>query len=904
MGTLKEEKPCGCIEHDARMSIPLMPVRAAIAPLGAKTPTLPKNFQVLAKADGEITYTSRILKKGFLYVYDEKDKIWSEYLINEGGYYFPLKKDTLVSDQMLSAKTFNCSFNPTHEGMASFITVKAHKDFVTRLAWSPVRWTDKVWKMYQDGKDGAENRNKFMQVFNSGAWYEYVMSKQEEPTNVPNSIGMRSLATVVAEYAESAQSNTEKFNRFSLTNFTSKPQKLVGSIHSEADKVLFHGGALFNVQDPTGITTDLASLRHVALDDKLFENEEFKDGLFLLGAITQLEVNIREKAAKEFSDAHYNLGQPVQSMGSIGQDLEMYNKSEEQREEIEEKRDAERAKLAKEIKLAEDEAWVQYSERIDERGRGSSGGEKSAKVLFEEKYAAAYKKICENIIKPIDDMHAAITGSTIFSEQFEGHFDGDNPKHSVVYVKLFSSCIIGTQESPTCAAVYKKWMDDDTDKYNPLNRALLFNNDALIKEVDQAVKNKVGYDKIPWADYFNQLKAFIEMAEKALGNNVEYKEIGQLNDALLKIIANPFSETLQQNSTLINKISKTIIGAGVSQYRAFIPVNVIGKQREFITEIVRIATGINASDHITDKQVRDILQRLAIKGVRVAGQGKKIKRYFIALDEKSLDKIEEIIKNGISWKAYRDHTRDTAARMQRTTARVQSTHLSVRGFVVVLQAAQVLQFMMDKNEWSRSGRPETVFAGLSLAALAGGAIELGADAILAYRTLTTSGTETVKSIARYGKRLGVAAGIGLAIYDGFRAVEEFQAENYYLSALYGASFILGVGAIYASTTVGIAMLSGLFGVSVGFWPALIIIGLALLVGYLIDQIKGDDIEQWLMRTRWGIPSNTTVIKFRTGKDEQKAYRILMGLEKDEEKERKEQELTDAIYEGFQQGVYL
>ncbi|WP_159564216.1 T6SS effector BTH_I2691 family protein [Budvicia diplopodorum] len=893
MGALKEEKSCGCIEHDDSMSIPLMPVRAAISPLGAKTPVLPKNFQVLAEASGEIAYTSRILNKGFLYVYDEKDKIWSEYLINEGGYYFPLKKDALVSDEMLSAKTFNCSFNPTHEGMASFITVKAHKDFVTRLAWSPVRWTDKVWTMYQD----AENRNKFMQVFNSGVWYDYVMSKQEEPSNVPNCIGMRSLATVVAEYAESAQSNTEKFNRFCLTNFFSKPPKLINYIHSAADKVLFHGGAIFNVQDPTGVTTDLASLRRVALDDRLFENQEFKDGLFLVGAITQLEVNIREKAAKEFSDDHYNLGRPAQSMGSIGQDLELYGKNDDQREDIEEKRDEERSQLAKEISLAEDEAWVQYSKRI-ESGKGSK------KALFEETYAAEYKKIGENIIKPIDDMHAKITASNIFSEQFEGHFDGENPKHSVVYVKLFSSCIIGTQESPTCAAVYKQWMDDDTDKYNPLNRALLFNNAALIKDIDQAVKNKVGYDKIPWADYFGQLKAFIDVAEKALGNNVDYKEISQLNDALLKIIASPFSETLQQNSTLINKISKTIIGAGVSQYRAFIPINVTGKQKAFIAEIVRIATGINSSDHITDKQVRDILQRLAIKGVKVAGKDKKIKRYFIALDEKSLDRIEEIIKKGIPWEEYRDLTRDTAARMQRTNAKVQGAHLSVRGFVVVLQAAQVLQFINDKNEWSRNGRPETVFAGLSLAALAGGAIELGADLAYAYRVLSSIEKEKMLKLSAAGKKLGMAAGIGLAIYDGFRAVEEFQADNMKLFGLYAASAALGGLAVLASSTTVMGIVSGWVGVSLGFWPALVIIGIALFVSYLIDEIKGDDIEKWLMRTRWGIPSDTTVIKFKDGAAEQKQYRILMGLEKDEEKEKKDKEFNDAIYEGFQQGVYL
>ena len=51
-----------------------------------------------------------------------------------------------------------------------------------------------------------------------------------------------------------------------------------------------------------------------------------------------------------------------------------------------------------------------------------------------------------------------------------------------------------------------------------------------------------------------------------------------------------------------------------------------------------------------------------------------------------------------------------------------------------------------------------------------------------------------------------------------------------------------------------------------------------------------------MRTYWGIPYDSSVIKFHTGASEQTGFRILLGLEKDPKKEKEVEDMKKALNE--------
>lgn len=906
--------PCNYCKRDEKYSIPLFPVRAAIAPVDVDTPDLPMTFQVSAKASGKIKYTTRILKKGFLYVFDEKNKSWTDYFVTNRGYYFLLEQGSQITDEMLDGEEFSCTVDERHEAMASFITVKAYEHFVTRLAWSPVRWTADIRSYYEDS---IENRIKHMQTFDSGAWYTYIMSTQEAPDGVDNCIGMRSLGTTVAEFSPNSEGKKAGFDFFSRTLFINKPAKLINTIHSVADKILFHGGVIFNVKDPTGAACDLAHLMQVVFNKTLF-NKEFKDELFLSSAINQLETFIKRKASDEYAEK--NLIIESLRPNPSGIDLGYDNKGEDAREA---QREEDEAKLAikhgPKIKAAEDEAWEQYSRRLDSRGAvdpnsktestKSSEEEKSEKTIFEEKYKTAFDAANDDYMTPIINMHSIIIDSADLMNQFRYNFDGANPSHGIQYVKLFSNCIIGTQRGEACTKVYKKWLDDDSAEYNLIFQAFLFNNKELANKLNEVAKSSKSYANIEWESYFDIFKAFLEGAKEYSGYIAkDNADIKALNEVLIRVIADPFAQKLDSESVLINKVSRLILAAGINQYNAYIIVEVTGRQKEFISGIISRVQA-ETGESLNKKQVEKALRRLAIKGIKINGSKKK-KKYFIALNRNQIKDIAKMVNEGISAEEFKIITTEDARRLQATVDKgvkiAQGANFGVRGGLFVVQLAQVYKLLTDKDEWTRKEMPESTFTLFNIAATVGAGLELAADVTLAYKVLASDGEQFWKGTAKLGYRIGVGAGIGLGVLDYYRAIETNNEELSDLYLISGTLAIVGVLLTipaFTSSALVTAICAYLGVASLGIWPILAIIALSLYIGYLIEKTKGDDIEKWLMRTRWGIPNDVTIIKFKTGADEQKAYRILMGLEKDEEKEKRDKKIQEGIDSYYNSGMY-
>lgn len=877
----KCEASCNFCLRDNVNAIPLLPVRAAIAPPEVDIPALPGNFSVLAEAGGKVRYTSRLLTEGFLYVYDEKDGQWTDYMVTAGGHYMQLPQGAAITDSMMEKTEFACTQGITHEAKASFITVKAWAGCVTRLAWSPVRWSDTVRAFFSDSLD---NRKNYMHEFDSGAWYDYVMSAQEAPPSVPNCIGMRALMDTVSEYSPKGQRSVTAFNRYTLEPLLSKSEALAKTIHSEADKVLFHGGAIFNLNDPTGAASDLAHGMQAVVDMQLERYPSYKDDVALFGNISQLEKSVREMAEDKYIK-NMNVREIMARVEDEYAQPKPLPKDDEEAEAQELER-IQKLKAANQVELdkASDDAWARCSRRLvleSPNGRlDLSDLAQRSKSLdeFKAKHDAVIEALKTNYVDPMAQMLSTLHQHTAFLSQFQHHFDRITPKQGPVFTRLLLRCIVGTQGHPLCSAVYDRWAKDEGVEYNVLFHGLLLNNGPLIDKVTQAAQSTDAYKNVEW-------DKLIEASGQYLDMLIDSKVATDLIGALMGASGVALGEVLNQQAAQINKVSRMIIGLGVSQKKALVPVEVTGRQSKFIGEIIE-AIYQNMGVRLQKQEVKRLVDRLGIRGVKVAGSN-RIKHYFTALDVNQ-GSIEQILSEGkMTLPEYTRHSESLRNQIAEKVARnknaMMSANLGLKGLVLVLQIASLKSLVSEKEMWVANDDIKALKAFSGMLAILGGALEMGAEFGLKFLILSEGKQVILNKVGNIGKGLGVFAGL---ILIGIDAYNYSSTDNERLKDCYfGSAIISGMGivALFLSGPVGIAVI-------------LVSFALAIWVNNEIDDIKGDDIENWIMRTRWGIPYDSSVIKFHNGASEQTGFRILLGLEKDPKKEKEAEDIKKALDE--------
>lgn len=77
-------KRAGC-RFCQRHGLPILPVRPAIMSQHDILPTLPDNVQVPIAAQGETAYTLRLMRSGYLNIWDDYGNSWINYFVTDGG---------------------------------------------------------------------------------------------------------------------------------------------------------------------------------------------------------------------------------------------------------------------------------------------------------------------------------------------------------------------------------------------------------------------------------------------------------------------------------------------------------------------------------------------------------------------------------------------------------------------------------------------------------------------------------------------------------------------------------------------------------------------------------------------------------------------------------------------------
>ncbi|MEX9464355.1 T6SS effector BTH_I2691 family protein [Providencia vermicola] len=189
----KSPKREGC-RFCQRRGLPILPVRPAIMSQHDILPVMPESIQVPIPAQGETAYTLRLMRSGYLNIWDEFGNAWINYFVTEGGFFYPLPENGDVPDEVASGKIKPCIDQPEELAKASLVTLPVMPDGMKNglfwFAWSEVKWTETIRKQFED----KSHRERYMQPFDMDAWLNTQSTAQTLP--------LSELENTIADYSQ------------------------------------------------------------------------------------------------------------------------------------------------------------------------------------------------------------------------------------------------------------------------------------------------------------------------------------------------------------------------------------------------------------------------------------------------------------------------------------------------------------------------------------------------------------------------------------------------------------------------------------------------------------------------------------------------------------------------------
>ncbi|KVP04554.1 T6SS effector BTH_I2691 family protein [Burkholderia stagnalis] len=554
------ERKCGlCDKH----GLLIMPVRYAIAPDTFGLPRLPASMTVEdaphgagkaapgsagkeAKQDltlgGGAHYTARLLRSGYLYVYDEKRDRMEAYWVTQDGYYFRFPSETLVPDEARHAKPCNDNGHPELSGCIGIDN--ATDAGLVWLGFSDVQWTSAVIRAHR-GRAGKAQRERHMRAFDAGAWARRHPTPQRNgaspqpgtaPPNAAHTVPLTALAGTVAEYAptSAAGKHPKRFQPPLAPEFhlrSGLADKMLAACHRRSPGMT---GAIVALDDPAGIAQDIAALlewhQERLLDTHVPQDKygkgygyvtTYRDLVELSSAIGVLQEADAQKTAMEVVQAAPQFADHMKAADPVAREYDAmlartpalanlppmpgkFSKPPTPAEKAAAaaRDDARRHPSGETILAAQKRSWDNYLARTvipDPQGPFQ-------RWLGELK--AAEKILHERHLDPLARAHAAWMRSNLLANKLEFTHDGADPESGDVYTYTMHLCMAATHRFGACRDVYVNWLKGDVnDRSNVLLRALALRQDTLIHAIASAPLDSAA---IPWQQLIDQFKTHVQ----------------------------------------------------------------------------------------------------------------------------------------------------------------------------------------------------------------------------------------------------------------------------------------------------------------------------------------------------------------------------------------------------------
>ncbi|WP_133490783.1 T6SS effector BTH_I2691 family protein [Alcanivorax sp. 24] len=876
-------EPAATCPFCQKTGLPIMPVRYAVARTDGEEDSqafdLPSEFGEGIQGGTGVTlpassakYTTRLLRPGYLYAFNEVRGVWSAYVVTELGFLYEFDvEETTPPDA--SEIEFSC-FRTGEEYMARCITIPdAENAGAIWFAFSDTAWTQDVlaWNRTEG------NREKHMRKIDVGAW---VAGNRKQPHAAP----MDSFMQVINEYDRVGQdygnspastlhmANPETGQPVALTTmptiavrsyptFDFSPHQFHG-FKSEAMGLLGWVGTttqtagapplMVALNDPVGVTAELAALMGARLRELMTEPDHTRP-LAVSAAIESLREAIHDDAEnrqiyeteRAVRDVTVDVGHTAARMNPqdggasvVGMALAdlLFPSQREAREQAYERW---RNPTPDQLAQARRDAWQTYEDKL--RTEGSDGDATTVWADWKSHWRETLTDFDQRVIKPLAEAHVAWMRHSTLSEHLHASCDAKDVESGLGFVNAVLLCIQDTQEYKPCAEAYKQWLEAGTiEKSNLILSAMSFNQAAIVAELNSFSQGGLAPDSLkglPW----DRLIESYDNAVEAIGSGGK-NAVARLAAA----VGGPIAEVAGR--AVDSVVGPGLVALGVIGKAPVIMVDVTMPRANAIAELVARMTVANGQvgDLQELNRAIDIQMRKAeIYGAPEHGTGRF--RYLIMADPRVVEDFPGVDEQGGARRFAESALLTEADRRRLTQLRWRQLLPGAAGLGIVTGILQMValgklaedvdrSMAHEANENSR--RYGTAVAGLigTLGETVGKWSESAAqaDARLARIIEKYVG----KALRVIGRGLGITTGVAMAVFDFYRGDQEMEEGNFTAGRLFQLSGALSVGAMFAfwlgATGIGI-----------------VLVVLVIVIAVLIEIFKDNKIQDWLERCYFG-----------------------------------------------------
>ncbi|WP_313244419.1 T6SS effector BTH_I2691 family protein [Stenotrophomonas rhizophila] len=845
--------------------LPIMPLRYAVArnDFETKAPSLREPFGAdvtsIALPDEHAKYTLRVLRQGYLYVFNEKRGQWRGYVVSQGGFLLEYDLEAGPPPDVGTAKP--CARMSKSASSRCVMIPDAEKAGNIWMGFSDTAWTAAV---LENNKREAY-RTKHMQCVDVGAWVTGTRNQK-------HSAALDKLVTHVSEFAmplPPLDFLKPDFLPPLLQNFTYQIRLLGGtpafshslqafenasaSAHDFIEAAAKAVASLPNktpalmlaVNDPVGVTAEIASLMSARMQ-RFLAQPAIQWPLVTASTIDSLQGIVKNQTIMSRISRTKDTGNMVMAGPNPSMGLARIFGGEEYRKNADAAAELLTTTNKATVEKAADEKWNSYLEKL----RGGKGApEYKAK---QRSLQQSIKKFDESVIVPLAEAHKAwMTGSAL-AGCMECNHDEADPHSGQGYVESLTLCIQDTQDKKLCFDVYDGWLNaKEIDRNNLLLRAIFYNQTDVIRRIGTAVGK--GFDPsmlktLPWdaliGAYANAVK---EIGEG--GQNAAVRLMTSVGGPLMGMVDKVFDRG----------VGPALLAMGVVAGTPVVSVKWQGTKAEAIKELIlrmqAVNPGIGDVDKFALQNAIDIeMRRSNIYGTPL---GRGDFDYLIFTDKSVIEDFPSntgSAHNPAKKLAEMSILTEEEVR-QKTQLRwkqLSGSNIRIGLLTGIMQTIALGKLADDVDSSMVHEREENRWrmrAGLT--ALIGTTSELienwGKNASLAGSRFARFMPANVGRIIGIGGRtFGLAAGALMAFWDGHRAIREYEEGNKGVAVLYWMSAVVGLGAMFAFSSWGGAIL-GASATGVG----IVLVVIAIFIAIIIEFNKDDKLQDWLERSYFG-----------------------------------------------------
>lgn len=799
--------PKSC-EFCEKQGLPLLLVRAAVAPAGSGAP-LAHDLEIPLAATAA-HYTTRLLRQGYVFLYDEARTTWQIYAVTPQGYLF--KVPNKPGKYNVPGK-FNCSTNG-HREIASCVTISDPKN-ATRVwvGFSEVMWTQAVMNKHAD----ESYRDMHMVQID----VKSIMAGK----NGPNIRPIEQVSAVVAEYALNNETAKSIFNH---SPFPPDPRfGTADQLQQECNKMALGKGKILTLPDPAAIAQELALKMHKNAFTFANHNSRRRQ-LIADQTIESIKRGVRfrneqmQKEAGEMLIAQDNAEFP--HLRWEKKTVEFHTKISNQ--------------TAEALKRAADSDWAKYEKKFNNVERRK----------WKENYLKQLEIFDSKFIAPLARNHVSWMQSTALRNYFECNFDENEAGSGVAYAHTLLNCTIATQDKQACARLYDSWLTGSPgDRHNLLMRALVINQQKVADAVHKVHVGDFDARQIPWDSILGIHKEAVEKFAGDAGNvgaRIVVNFIGCFARVLGRIIT--FPDIIDGKMKYSAK--SIIMNAGIIAKKPVVICKLTGSHAEFsalLGKHLKIASGLNIADDVMDVAVRKVINEKGITATRVQGQD-----VWMAMPNDKFDlppaHLTTAEQQG-AWLAKQiNHPREVERLDMNKWKSFTNTNFKFSVIAALLQLVCLSKMATDRQKvLANQSKEESLRLFAALVAFGGTTVDIVGN-MAAGRSAFSMGVP-LATVSNYwlivGRGAGAAAGVAMALFDIYHAYVEIRT---------GGDGVV-IGAYIASAVVG-ALLTYVifFGMAVMFIPILGLLVILLIgIGIWLESIKDNPIQDWLERCTWG-----------------------------------------------------